>query len=423
MKRTTLRLFLLLGTLSIAGIMLIQIYWVRKAFDLNEKQFNQTIHIVLKSVAQKLADFNNHTLPRENIVNQLSSDYFIVNVDDVIDANVLEHYLKAELTERSLILDFEYAIYDCTSNKMLYGNYVKLSGSTPGLKRSTVLPTWDEYNYYFGIRFPGKSSYIVSEMGIWVFFSFILLLVIGFFGYALFVILKQNRLSEIQKDFINNMTHEFKTPISTIAISADVLSSPAIIGQPQKLLNYAGIIREENLRLKKQVEKVLNMVHVEKSEFRMRKEEVNIHELIKDVIQNFNPVLEDTKGVIRLHLNALNPTVEADKLHLTNIIYNLLDNAFKYTKRAPDIEIYTRDDKKGICLCIKDNGIGIDKAFEKKVFEKFFRVPTKNIHDVKGFGLGLSYVKSIVDAHRWKIRMESAAGEGTTVSLYIHKHG
>lgn len=419
MTRNTFRLVILLGALTIIGIIAIQIYWLRKAFDNSEKQFNQTIHIALQNVAEKMMTYNEHTTTNQNPVNQLSSNYFVVNVNSVIDANVLEYYLKTEFALRNITIDYEYGIYDCSSDRMVYGNYVSADTTQKPRKLVKPLPKYNEYIYYFGINFPTQTSYLTSQMDIWIFSSIILFLLIVFFTYTLFVIFRQKRLSEIQKDFINNMTHEFKTPISTIAISADVIMQKETAHNPQRLLNYASIIKEENERLRSQVERVLQMASIEKSEFKLKKEKLNIHEEIKKVVQNFDATLQKQQAVVHFQFNATNSIVEADRVHFVNVIYNLLDNALKYTDEIPEIIISTDNTTKQLLLKIKDNGIGIAPEYHKRVFDKFFRVPTGNIHNVKGFGLGLDYVKNIVKLHKWKINFTSELGKGTEFVIAI----
>lgn len=419
MTRNTFRIVILLGAFTIIGIIAIQIYWLRKAFDNSEKQFNQTIHIALQNVAEKMMTYNEHSPTNQNPVNQLSSNYFVVNVNSVIDANVLEYYLKTEFALRNIEIDYEYGIYDCSSDRMLYGNYVSADSTKKPNKLTKPLPKYNEYIYYFGINFPTQTSYLTSQMDIWIFSSIILFLLIIFFTYTLFVIFRQKRLSEIQKDFINNMTHEFKTPISTIAISADVLMQPETSGNTQRLLNYAGIIKEENERLRNQVERVLQMASIEKSEFKLKKEKLNLHEEIKKVVQNFEPGLRNEQGIIHFNFNANHAIIMADKVHFVNVIYNLLDNAIKYTEMKPEITIQTENSNNQIILKIKDNGIGIAVEYHKKIFDKFFRVPTGNIHNVKGFGLGLDYVRNIIKSHKWKINFISEPGKGTEFMILI----
>jgi two-component system, OmpR family, phosphate regulon sensor histidine kinase PhoR len=424
MTHRTLRLIVILATISIVGIVITQVYWVRRAFDLKERQFDQTVQVSLQDVAEKIANYNKSSLPSANVVTQVSSDYYIVHINDVIDANLLEHYLKIEFEKHQIEADCEYGIYDCTTDKMVYGNYMNFAKQINAEKPKTELPKWDKFTYYFGVYFPNRATYLASEMEIWIFSSLILLVVIIFFGYTLFAIFEQKRLAEIQKDFINNMTHEFKTPISTIAISADVLGSPTITENPARLQNYVSIIKNENMRLKNQVERVLQLAKLEQKEIELRKEKVEIHDFIKEATASFALKLKEGKigdkdGEIKYELYAHHTQVEADKMHLTNVLYNLIDNAIKYCDKKPIITINTQNEANLLLLSIKDNGIGISKEYQQRIFEKFFRIPTGNLHDVKGFGIGLNYVKSIIKAHKWKINIKSKEGEGSEFVLTI----
>ncbi len=394
-------------------------YWIYKTFDTNEKQFNQTIKVALYNVAQKMAEFNNAQLPNKNPVNQVSSNYYVVDINDIIDANILDHYLRTEFEYSHISIDYEYAIYDCESNEMVYGNYVHTSEDSKKRKEEKSFPKYDEYTYYFGIYFPSKTTYVLYNMNIWFISSFILITAIGFFVYAIFIILRQKRLSEIQKDFINNMTHEFKTPISTIAISADVLMDPNIKSDPQRLMNYASIIKDQNYRLENQIEKVLQLARIERKKMDLSIEEVDLHEIIKSIVETFSFNLGNEKGSISIDLKAVDPVVKADKQHLTNLIYNLLDNAVKFSPENPEISVGTYQSGKEVSIVCKDNGIGIDKKYLNKIFNKFYRIPTGNIHDVKGFGLGLNYVHNIVTAHKWKIIVESSPENGSKFTIQI----
>jgi len=408
-----------MGTISIIGIIVMQIYWVQKAFDINDKQFNQTINIALKRVADQIATFNNGTLPAENPVNQLSSDYYVVNVNTIIDANVLEYYLRQEFLKVNMNLDYEYAIYDCATNKMMYGKYVSPSRHEEKPKVTVNLPRYDKFPYYFGIHFPAKSTLLAGKMNIWIFSSAILLIVVTFFGYALYIILKQSRLSEIQKDFVNNMTHEFKTPLSTIAISTDVLSDKDILDNPDTLFNYVNVIKQENTRLIGQVEKVLQMANLDRNEVKLNREKIALHDILINAINPMRVGYKNKIINITHHFDATNDFIFADRVHVSNIIYNLLDNAIKYSDEIADIEVNTFNKNHNLIVSISDKGIGIEKKEQKNIFQKFYRVPTGNVHNVKGFGLGLHYVKNIVKAHRWTISLISEPGKGSTFTFQM----
>lgn len=419
MKSSSIRFIVILAVLCIVGITITQLYWVRRAFDLKEQEFERTVNAALFTVANQIFDINKTPSPAMNPVKQVSTNYFIVMVNGDVDASLLEFLLRSEFEKRNIKVDFEYGVYDCSSEKMRYGDYVPLQAAKDKKVTSKKLPAWNNYAYYFGVQFPNREAHLINQMGIWSFSSVVLLVVILFFGYTLFVILKQKRLSEIQKDFINNMTHEFKTPISTIAVSTEVLKDPNIIHQPERLLNYTTIIEKENTRLKQQVERVLQMARLDKEDIGLKKEIVDMHQIIQDAIKNTSAALHEKHGSISCLLKASRHTVEADKLHLTNVLYNLIDNAIKYCKTSPQILIRTADGGRNLLLEIEDNGIGISDDNQKRVFQKFYRVPTGNVHDVKGFGIGLNYVKSIIESHKGNIKLKSELGQGSTFKISL----
>lgn len=417
MKSKHVRLAVILGSVSIIGIILFQLYWVNQTYNLGEQQFNQRVQIALYNVADKMLAFNHHELPNENPVRQISSNYYIVDINDIIDASILDHYLKTEFEFQNMNIDYEYAIYDCETDEMVFGNYFNPTETSN--KESRTFQKYDEFTYYFGIVFPSKTIYILRSMNIWMVSSLVLIMAVIFFAYAMYIILKQKRLSEIQKDFINNMAHEFKTPVSTIGISAEVLMDPSVVTDPSRLKNYAGIIADQNKRIEQQIEKVLQLGKIEKGRSAFKLELVDLHELINFSADSFKHTLKQGGGHIEKKLQASSFQIKADKTHLTNVIYNLLDNAFKYKKKNPEITISTQNEENTICLSIQDNGIGIDKKYQGKIFQKFYRIPTGDIHNVKGFGIGLNYVKNIVDSHKWKISVSSQPGIGSTFKLTI----
>lgn len=418
MKNSTIRLVVVLATLSILGITIIQIYWIRRAFDLKEAEFEHTVATALYNVAQQIYEINNTPAPAINPVKQVSTNYFVVMVNHQVVPNQVEFLLRTEFEKRSIKADFEYGVYDCSHERMLYGNYVPLASSKNKFT-SKNLPEWASQGYYFGVRFPNREAHIINQMGIWSFSSAVLLVVIVFFSYTLFIILKQKRLSEIQKDFINNMTHEFKTPISTIAVSTEVLKDPSIVTQPERLKNYAMIIEKENTRLKQQVERVLQMARLDKEDLGLKKERIDVHQIIQEAIRNASVAMSERQGKVTLSFSAGACEVMADKLHLTNVFNNLIDNALKYCKEIPIIDIHTRNKSNELVIEVKDNGIGISSENQKRIFQKFYRVHTGNVHDVKGFGLGLSYVKTIVQAHGGSISVNSELSNGSTFTVYF----
>ncbi len=427
MKRSTIQFIIVLATISLVGVALTQAFWFYKAFSFQKTQLDQRIYVALGDVAERILTLNNNPSTLVNPVNQISSNQYIVMVNDVIDSKKLEIYIKDALKFRNIYMDFEYGIYESSTKKLIYANAVKIQRDKKAQllqdsiekTKPNILPALTKDNYYFTVAFPAMRAYMLGEMDIWIFSSVVLLIVVIFFAYTLLAILKQKRLSEVQRDFINNMTHEFKTPIATIAISSEVLMKPTISTKPEKLLNYATIIHEETKRLKKQVERVLQMATLEKEDLKLNLEVLDLHELIEKVVANLEAPLRKVNGTLELILDEIPIALRADKLHLTNILHNLVDNAIKYSKENPEITISTASKRNGVEIAVADKGIGIAPEMKRKIFDKFYRVPTGDVHDVKGFGLGLSYVKLMIEAHKGTIKAQSILKEGTTFIIYL----
>ena len=420
MKNRTVRNVAILGSIAIVGVISVQIYWINQALNLQQKQFQESVFISLKRVAERISEYNKMDFPVKNPVKQISSDYYIVNIREAIDANILKLYLNKEFHKSNIQTDYEYAIYDCSSEKMVYGEYVSFN-KTPRIVTLGELPKYDEFIYYFGINFPKQTSYLIAGNTLWIIFSFLLMITVSFFVYALSIILRQKRLSELQKDFINNMTHEFKTPISTINIASSVLLKDEYIKNNVDLSNYTQIINEQNERLNWQVEKVLQVTEIEQDRMNLKIEKIYLNESIISVVSSVKLNLETKEGNVKTDLLAKNDLINCDKLHLTNVLYNIIDNAIKYSSENPKIIIETSDVAGFLCLSISDNGIGIAEEHIENVKNKFFRVPTGKVHNVKGFGLGLYYVSQVCKAHHWDWEIKSQIGKGTRV-LFKIKH-
>jgi signal transduction histidine kinase len=273
---------------------------------------------------------------------------------------------------------------------------------------------------YLILHFPGSFKYVLASMWFMVAGSslFTLIIVLGF-TYTIQVIFRQKKLSDIKSDFINNMTHEFKTPIATISLASDSIRDFRVSQNKEKLEYFLNIIRDENKRMNAQVENVLQMAQIEKGELTVRKELVNIHELIEKAVGLILLQVESKEGQITALPEATNPVVTGDPMHLSNVIFNLLDNANKYSPLKPQLTIRTSNGQDTLVITVQDKGMGMTKETQKKIFEKFYRVPTGNIHDIKGFGLGLSYVKAIVEQHGGEISVTSEPGHGSTFEIIL----
>ena len=423
MKNSTVLRVITLGAIAIIGIIALQSYWVVSTWDINEREFNKKVRLALYNVAKSLVELNQTRLPPRNIIMQQTSNYYVVNIETEIDANQLEYFLQKELETLALYIDFEYAVFDCSTDEMVYGNYCSYS---PEGERTTALgqlPRYDEFTYYFGVKFPTRSGHLFGKMQLSIIFSVILLVTVLFFIYSMSVILRQKKLSELQKDFINNMTHEFKTPLSTMKISADVFLDHPAVKEDERLIQYANILKRQNQRLDKQVEKVLQLARMERGKFEVNPEEVDLKAMAETLSQGASARVEDMGGKLKMDLPAAPAIIRADELHLFNVINNLLDNAIKYSPRGTDIKLSLKRSGGQYLLRVEDEGPGIAPQYQKQVFEKFFRIPTGDVHDVKGFGLGLYYVKRICKAHAWDISLRSEQGKGTLVEIAIPASG
>jgi len=409
MSRRLIRLLVALSVLSIIGILCVQAVWVRNAYALRERQFRQSAFIALQDVADSVARLNRTTLNRY-AVTQLSPDYFIVNTHAPIDPVSVESLIQNALQQHHLITDFEYGIYHCESDRMLYGAYVSTSAQGRPVAQNRNLPKFAQYTYYFGVRFPNQAGFVAGQLNGWLWSTAAVLVVVIFFGYTLSVVLRQRRLTEVQRDFINNITHELQTPVSTLRIAADVLQSEAITRQPDRLRQYARIVQEESQRLQKQIQSVLQLARTERMGFSLNPTVVNLHDLLRTAAQPFGET-------VTLDLQATTPYYLADRYHLEAVINNLIDNALKYCETTPRITLQTRIQNGQLQWSVADNGIGIAPEHRKAVFRQFYRVPSGRVHNAQGFGLGLYYVRQVVRAHRWRLRLDSKPGGGSTFTV------
>jgi two-component system, OmpR family, phosphate regulon sensor histidine kinase PhoR len=419
MTNVIIRRVIFLGAISILSLIAVQTYWVLRTWNLQEREFDRKVNQAMLDTANDLAELNDFVIADKSFVDQLSSNYWVVNVDNQFKAEDLEFFLNKAFQQQGLKEDYRYGIFDCSSDQMVAGKLVRLADAKKVVLLSEPLPKHQDsdFIYYFGVQFPGRDANILSNMWLVVAFTALVLVTVAFFIYAMSVILRQKQLSELQRDFINNMTHEFKTPISTINISTDVFLQNEKIKSDPRLGRYASIIKEQVMRLNTQVEKVLQLAKVEREKIELHLEEVDLADLIRSISPSIELKVNEKQGILHLDLQAEKNLVSADKLHLTNILHNLVDNGVKYSNDRPEIRIGLHDEDEKVVLSIHDNGIGIPKEHQRRVFDKFYRVPTGNVHNVKGFGLGLYYVKSMCEEHGWELGLNSQIGAGTTITI------
>jgi len=422
MKRSYIRLIIFFAVFTIIGIFSFQVFWIRKAFDLQQRQFDERVHVALTNVVEEVQRLNMDSSALYEPVKQITSNYYLASTNDTLHPYILERLISEEFSNRNLITDFEYVVYDCFTDSIIFGSSVDMESEAKSLVyRTSNRDKWNKASHYFGVYFPSKSLHLARDMNIWVVSSVFLLLVMIFFAYTIWVILRQKKLSEVRTDFINNMTHELKTPISTISLSTEALNNPKIASDPERLKNYTQIIKEETKRLKGQVDKVLQMATLDKRRVELTKEKINLHKVIEKTVKGFDLILDANEAEITLSLKASKPFILGDPLHLTNILFNLIDNAIKYSENKPQILVSTIDHKSGLYLRVKDNGIGMSREQQRHVFEKFYRVPTGDQHDVKGFGIGLNYVLKMVKQHHGRIQLRSEPKAGSTFRIFLPK--
>ena len=420
MKRKTLKIIVVLAILLVTALVTAQLFWLSAAYRLQEKQFSHDVSEALATVTKQILRHNNDSSSFYDPVKQINTNLYIVSINDTLHPYYLESLLKTEFSKNQIDIDFEYSIYDCFTDSVVYtdkATTLEELGSSEALGQPEI--NWENDGHYFGVYFPNMQSHLLKKMGFWFVSSVLFLLVLIFFGYTISIILKQKRLSEIKTDFINNMTHELKTPISTISLSSEALMNDKILEQPDRLKNYANIIYSENERLKNQVDRVLQVASIEKESISLQLNRIDIHLLITAIVNNLKLNLDKVNAIIELRLNSTISEINADEVHISNILKNLIDNAIKYSKKDPKIIISTVLKGNDMHITINDNGMGISKAHLPYIFEKFFRVPTGNLHNVKGFGLGLYYVKTMIDAQGGRVLVKSILDEGTTFTLII----
>lgn len=410
---------LVLGLLAIVGILSVQLLWTREAFNMEGKKFSEKVHITLLQVVNRLYQYNNNVFPLKNPINKVSNDYYIVNVNNDFDAELLEYCLKTEFERAGLLTDFEYAIYKCESDEMVYGNYVSFT-ENKGKKSSFHFPKQNNLVYYFAIRFPREDNFLLGSMRFWLLSSAILVVILLIYLYSIFTILQQKKYSELQRDFINNMTHEFKTPLSSILIAANYLLKQEKIQTDEKLEKYTGMIIDQSNKLNNHVGKILDIAKSDDKPLQLEIKPVNVTTVLSTVADNIR--LKHNRATVEITSQKEEVMIMADQFHFTNLVYNLLDNSVKYCDKDPVIRIGLGTEGDTLRIDFSDNGIGIPKKSLSLIFDKFYRAPGRRSNEVNGFGLGLYYVKKICLLHKWNIGAINNKDGGLTVSISIPNH-
>jgi two-component system phosphate regulon sensor histidine kinase PhoR len=469
------------SSVAMIGLIAIQVYWISNVFTLREQEFSEHVNLALKTISSELENREaqdnssassmslkaptreslviNHGDGDVSIVTQPAFGDDSVSVDPLAEAGVKD----ARILSQSGILNdimgglLELDIYTSVIDRidtLLLDTLIKQSFALQGVKadyeygvfnklqQPEIIAAQTKWNAeqiqrdgyriqlfpsdpiadpnYLCVFFPRERQYVLSTMGTMLTTSAILMLLLMLlFSFSFNTIYRQKKLSEIKNDFINNMTHELKTPIATISLACEALSDPDMRTGEKAISNYVGMIRDENKRLGVLVENVLRTSIFEQGQMKLKMQEFDVHSIILQVIANINIQVKSRNGQIITRFYAKNALVKGDQLHITNVVYNLIDNAMKYSDGVPFIEVETRDESRFVAISFKDNGIGISKENQRKIFDKLYRVPTGNIHNVKGFGLGLSYVKGVLEMHGGTVDVTSELKKGSTFTIHI----
>ncbi|MCB0659261.1 MAG: HAMP domain-containing histidine kinase [Saprospiraceae bacterium] len=479
MDRSKIWIIIAVMSAALLGSVFVQVYWIQLSLRENEQKFDDNVFTALRQIAQKLDDdeaslYNNmpnlsggksnknsltawveegiisKAFPEDSIGQTIIGDRYKftstlayarrvldnIALADRIQLDNLNAYIENALHDVGVSTEYRYGVYEKSKNSFIILDGRHVFPETDA-QMSQAPPDESLYNSKYEVNlfaselvkkppgllkiyFPQRSRFvwrnILPFMMASVFFTSLILM--GF-SYTIYVIFRQKKISEIKTDFINNMTHEFKTPIATISLATDSILSPMILTNVDKVKRFIGVIKQENSRMLSQVEKVLQMAQIDKQNMELKITEVNLHDIVRDAVEHINLQVEKRGGSVSALLEAMDPVVQGDATHISNMIHNLLDNANKYTVETPEISVSTANHKNGVIVTVKDNGIGLSKEARKHVFEKFYRVPTGNLHDIKGFGLGLSYVKAMMNAHNGDVDVKSELGKGSSFTLYF----
>jgi two-component system phosphate regulon sensor histidine kinase PhoR len=419
MKLSRFNIVIIIGFLAIVGVIIMQLFLINNAHKLAKKDTEDKIFFALQEVLEKLYKDNLTGLLVSNQVEKVSENYFTVNVNYEFENTILEHYLISEFEKNNLDVDFEYAVYNCSSDKMAFSNHINSNGKKEPIKCPSCFTKNPKYTYYFAIRFPDiEQNYFKNLNQYWI-FTTVLFLVLIIYVYSVVLMLKQKKYTELQKDFINNMSHEFKTPLASILIASNYVKEQNEIKDNPKLKKYNQIVVNQTNKLNEHIEKILYVAKTESKQMLIDKTKFELKpilELVKDnILLKYDTEIEIDIIVTKTLI------LKADEFHIYNILFNLVDNAVKYSGLSPKIEVVVAEINQQLSIQIKDNGCGIPTKDLPFVFDKFYRVSRQDIKNIEGFGIGLSYVKKICDLHRWKITIANNAEKGIVVTIIINQ--
>ena len=419
MHKRTISLIITISSLSLIGLIVTQTLWVSKALRLAEKQHAHRVDLALDDVLEELVDRKDSIQVKAKL--EGDSIFHADNLFEVLDTSFLKTLMEKYVYYHELNENYYYSIVK-TSNDSVYYTTIEegIDRENMRVHKACLYCIWKKDYFHLEVLFPQVRKNELINMSAWMISSglFLLLMVFSFY-YTITTIIKQKKISQIRDDFINNITHEFKTPIATISLASEVLLKASEGDENKRIKNYARVIYDENRRMREQVDRVMQMAILDKNRYNLNRQPINLDELIRNNVNNLCLEHCDREVKVKDKLSSANPEVNVDPIHVGNIINNLVSNAIKYSEGTPEITIMSKNEDGHYIFSIEDLGIGIKKEDQKQIFDKFYRVSTGNIHNVKGFGLGLYYVKTIIEAHGGEINVSSEYGKGTRFDVIL----
>lgn len=418
MRSATLKWIVLLSTLVVAIIIIVQLYWLNKIYSYEQKQFDTDIVKAVRGLFEDVDLTNSPVSDLKKRIEHPDPNTFYVRIEKVPARDSLVKFITAEFQDFGVNADCRISIFNQEKKHIAYSSYVAFAAShyqDSLSKRPPIVPK--DYSFIH-LYFPHRDKFVINQITFWITGAIFLVVILVCFAASLFFLYKQKTLNEIQKDFVNNFTHEFKTPLAVMKIASDVMINPSIAQQPERLKKYSIIIKEQTEHLQHQVERLLKTATSDNHKLNLEKESFHLNALIQDVLHVLDPMIVEKSVKVELDLDEKSDLVVADRSHFAMVLVNLLENAIKYST-DPHVLIKTMMVDEGFTISVKDNGIGIEKQYTKLLFRKFFRVPTGDVHNVKGFGLGLNFVKKVIDSHHGKIIVNSLPGIGTEFKISL----
>lgn len=415
-RSSTLRLGIFISSLILAVIIIFQLLWLRKVYRLEQKEFDHSVVKSIRGLYEDLSIADYNTSPLNELIEKPEQHFYIARFILPVNTDSLSAYLQYELEDFGIFTDCHLGLYKAATGEYIYSHLLRSAGTKKQSPQQlpAIKTAYDAIVLYF----PNRNTYILSQMNFWIISSAVLLFVLLLLTGSLYFFYKQKFLNETQKDFIHSFTHEFKTPVSVIGLAADVLQKKDIVTKPDKLATYAGIVAYQAAYLHHQTNRLLQFAYIDSHQLHLQKEPVNIHKLVQEAITNLSPLVQQKNAIFHYTLHAAQPVIAADKGYLEIVIINIIDNALKYSK-TPVIKISTTGDGQSLSLSVADNGIGIGKKEINLLFQKFYRVQKGDQHTARGFGIGLSFVKRIIIAHKGKIHVHSEPGKGSTFTIIL----